>query len=745
MFDLSKLNESQKKAVEQTEGPMMLLAGAGSGKTRTLVSKIAYLLEEKKVSGHQVLAMTFSNKAAKEMRSRVASQVQQREGTLQITTFHSFCSTLLRREATYIGLSRNFTIYDTGESTAIVKALLRKRGLSRQDHNPVEILHYIDNLNNAGYYQGQEGVIGSSNLPINLEEERADFFWEFFLEYEQELHKANALDFGRLITAVIQLFEMHPNILENYQNRYRYILVDEYQDTNKAQFKLLNLLAQKSQNICVVGDEDQSIYSWRGANIYNILDFEKQYDNAQVLKLEQNYRSSKNIIEAAGHVIARNQMRKGKKMWTDNQSGEAIDIVEVKDDRKEGSFLAQTISKIQQEGDDFNDIAVFYRTNAQSRILEDALREKNIPYRIIGGIRFYERKEVKDLLSYLRLVTNFKDNLAFSRIINVPSRGIGVTTLRKIEQAAINENLSLWETTVDIVENVEKYKHIKMSAKVKSSLAQFVTLISENQLLDEHSESPAVIYDKILKESGYYDTLKSKKDYESIARIEHLDELGNALSQYQDSAAKPSLQGFLETISLDPHADSDDEDNGEVSLMTIHGAKGLEFPYVFITGTEETIFPSVRSFDTVEGIEEERRLFYVAMTRAMKKLYIMWAQSRMLFGQINSNGASRFIYEIPEEYYQWKKWQISHSSSWDSEQDCEDDYSQESPWDDEVVYEVQVKRATYPVGSEIKHSLYGQGKVVYADGEGKSEKVKILFTSGEQKTFLVHLSPLTII
>lgn len=746
MFDLSKLNDSQRKAVEMTEGPLMILAGAGSGKTRTLVSKIAYLLEEKQVSGHQILAMTFSNKAAKEMRSRVASQVNQREGSLQITTFHSFCATLLRREASYIGLSRNFTIYDTSESLTIAKALMRKRGLTKQDYNPAEILHYIDNLNNAGYYQGQESVGGDCEVMIDLEEEREDPFWEFYLEYQQELRMANALDFGGLITAVIQLFEMHPEILENYQNRFRYLLVDEYQDTNKAQFRLLNLIAKKKNNICVVGDEDQSIYSWRGANIYNILDFEKTYPSSQILKLEQNYRSSKNIIDAAGHVIARNQMRKGKNMWTDNQSGESIDIVEVVDDRKEGSFLVETISTIHKEGNEYNDIAVFYRTNAQSRILEDALRERNIPYRIVGGIRFYERKEIKDLLSYLRLVTNFKDNLAYSRIINVPSRGIGVTTLRKIEQVAIDEALSLWETTVRLVENPEKYKHIRMSAKVKSSLAQFVSLISEGQLLDEHNEEPTVIYDKILKESGYYEALRSKKDYESIARVEHLDELGNAITQYKETVAKSSLQGFLETVTLDSNGDNEQDDGGEVSLMTIHGAKGLEFPYVFIAGAEETIFPSLRSFDTVEGLEEERRLFYVAMTRAMKKLYIMWAQSRMLFGQINSNGASRFIHEIPSEFYTWKKWKIPSGSSYDSDLGHNDDnYSQVSNWDDEVVYEVQRRGATYPVGTSLEHSLYGAGKVVYTDGEGKNEKVKILFTSGEQKMFVVHLSPLSVI
>lgn len=745
MVDLTKLNDSQKKAVEQTDGALMILAGAGSGKTRTLVSKIAYLLDDMQISAHQILAMTFSNKAAKEMRSRIASEVHQRQGSLQVTTFHAFCANLLRREATYIGLSRNFTIYDTGESNTIIKTILRRRGLSRQDYNPAEILYYIDALNNSGYYVGQEQNIDLSELPIDLEEERADPFWDFYLEYQQELHKANALDFGSLITAVIQLFETHSDVLANYQRRFQYILVDEYQDTNKAQFKLLNLLSKEHGNICVVGDEDQSIYSWRGANIYNILDFENEYPKAKLLKLEQNYRSSKNIIEAAGHVIERNKMRKGKKMWTDNNQGEAIEIVEVADDRREADFVAQTISRVKHDVDDYSDIAVFYRTNAQSRILEDALRKARIPYRIIGGIRFYERKEVKDMVSYLRLCANFKDNLAFSRIINVPSRGVGVTTLRKIEDLAVKEELSLWEAVCELVENYEKYKHIRLSAKVKSALSQFVTLISEGQLHDEQNGGISQLYDKLLNESGYYDSLKGKKDYESLARIEHLEELGSAIVQYQETAPKANLQGFLETITLDANADSGEESEGEVSLMTIHGAKGLEFPYAFIVGAEESVFPTIRSFDSVEGLEEERRLFYVAMTRAMKKLYIVWAQSRMQFGQIHCNGASRFIHEIPSDYYQWTKWKVGNNQFRDSEFSQEESFSQESEWDDEVVFEVQSHHSTYPTGTIVKHSLYGVGEVVYTDGQGKAEKVKILFPNGEKKTFVVHLSPLSVV
>ncbi len=741
MVDLTKLNESQQQAVLTTDGPMMILAGAGSGKTKTLVAKIAYLLEKKRISSHHILAMTFSNKAAREMRERVASEVHQLQGTLQITTFHSFCANLLRREAAHIGLSRNFTIYDSSESTSIIKALIRRHGYSAADYSPAEIAHYIEYLNNSGYYLGQEENLDLADLPVDLLAEREDPLWNFYVEYEQELHKANALDFGGLITAVIQLFETDEAILRNYQQRFQYILVDEYQDTNRAQFRLLQLLADLHKNICVVGDEDQSIYSWRGANIYNILDFEKLYENARLLKLEQNYRSSKTIIEAAGHVISRNTMRKGKKMWTANDSGEAIEIVEVGDDRKEAEFLAKKIQELFIKINDYSEIAVFYRTNAQSRLLEDALRRYNIPYRIVGGIRFYERKEVKDLLAYIRLCTNFKDNLAFSRIINVPSRGIGVTTLKKIEELALKEEISLWEATNLLVENYENYKHIRLSSKVKSALGQFVTMISEAQLAEEHNEDIVAIYDKLLNESGYYLSLKGKRDYESQARLEHLEELKNALIQYRDSSSSPSLQNFLETITLDNTEEK--EGHGEVSLMTIHGAKGLEFSYVFIVGAEESVFPNIRSYDTPEALEEERRLFYVAMTRAMKKLFIVWAQSRMLFGQIHYNGASRFINEIPSSYYEWIKWQVGNYKNMD---DFENDefFNQQSYNDDEEIYQV-CRCSTYPVGTIINHSLYGNGTVIYTTGAGKDEKVKIKFADGATKTFMVALSPISVV
>lgn len=752
-MNFEELNPAQRDVVLKTEGPVMVLAGAGSGKTRTLVNRIAYLLQEKEVSAFRILGLTFSNKAAREMRERIARDVKIDVRSLQVTTFHSFCSWLLRSEANYLGLSRSFTIYDDSESKAIVKTLLGRRGISPKEINPFDILNFIDNVKNQGHYCGRVGTPGVDLL---------DDFYSYFEEYEQELHKSNAIDFGGLITGVLQLFDRHPEALRVYQNRFHYVLVDEYQDTNRAQYELVKLLAGERKNLCVVGDEDQSIYSWRGADIRNILDFEKDYPQALLLKLEQNYRSSKNIIEAAGHVIANNSLRKGKSMWTENTQGDAIEIVECSNDHKEAEFAVAEIVKLSKSGNDFSDMAIFYRTNAQSRILEDHLRKNKIPYRIVGGIRFYERKEIKDMLAYMRLITNSKDSLALSRIINVPARGIGATSLRKIEEEAIRSNLSLWELLEDFVGHSHKYDHIKLSAKVRSALSQLVELILEVKNLSEAHVLASQLYEKLLHESGYYDFLRANKDYETQARLENLDELLSAIKDYEKTNDVPTLLGFLETITLDsqnPNPEIGEEAlKGEVALMTIHGAKGLEFPYAFILGAEENVFPSYQSIENGGiSIEEERRLFYVAMTRAMKKLYICFAQGRMLYGQLHFNGPSRFVLEIPSNYYSWKKIMdqqadAGHPSkrNWDFYQPKGDDYAADTPYefdDAPVTYQSQtsVVKNKYPKGITVKHSLYGEGTVLESEGSGKDEKVLIRFYDGARKKFMASIAPLTII
>ncbi|MCP4913934.1 MAG: UvrD-helicase domain-containing protein [Oligoflexia bacterium] len=756
MVDLTNLNRDQKAAVLHTDGPVMVLAGAGSGKTRTLVTRISYLLEDKRISPFRILALTFSNKAAREMRERIASEVNEDLGALQITTFHAFCARVLRQEAQYLGLSKNFTIYDTSESKAIAKSILQKRGISTKETSPFEILYFMDDLKNNGYYRGRESDY--------FEADEDDPFFDYYLEYEAELHRANAVDFGGLITGVLQLFEKFPEVLQRYQERYQYILVDEYQDTNRAQFDLLTLLIGNNDNICVVGDEDQSIYSWRGADINNILDFEKRFPNAEVLKLEQNYRSSKTIIEAASHVISRNSLRKGKEMWTDNKIGDVIEIVECHNDKKEGEFVTDTIKSLASQGKEYRDMAVFYRANSQSRIIEDYLRKANIPYKVVGGVKFYERKEIKDLLAYLRIVVNPKDNLAISRIINVPTRGIGATSLRKLEDEAVKHDMSLFESIENISDHIDQYKHLRFSAKVKSGLRSFANLIQELQVLDKEGIKPSVIYEKALHESGYFDFLKASKDYESIARLENLEELGSALKQYEESTKSPNLTGFLETITLDTSSDEDRNLNtGEVSLMTIHGAKGLEFGFVFVTGAEENVFPSYKSLESGQHAEEEeRRLFYVAMTRAMEKLFITFAQGRMLFGQLKFNGPSRFIHEIPSKFYHWKK-ETSDSSNNSfmnqrsfGDQDDDWDFNQETSYDDgEVVYQVNGSESQssvsttpdskFPTGSKVVHSLYGEGKVLDTEGFGSEEKVVIKFNDGARKKFMVKFAPLTLL
>lgn len=753
-MNLNHLNDSQKVAVDSTDGPVMILAGAGSGKTRTLVTRLQYLLEEKGISPFQMLAVTFSNKAAREMRERIAESTEYDIGALQITTFHSFCSRLLRSEATYLGLSRNFTIYDDTESKSVIKAILAKRGINQKEIHPNEVKYFISDVKNSGHY------VGAKDDDLMDEIDKEDLFYDFYLEYEAELHRSNAVDFGGLIAGVLNLFDNFPEILERYQKRFKYLLVDEYQDTNRAQFKLIRLLSQAGRNICVVGDEDQSIYSWRGADIRNILDFEKIFPEFKLIKLEQNYRSSKTIIEAASYVISKNEQRKGKKMWTNNPDGEVIRIIECADDRAEASYVANEISKLVHSGVSLQDIALFYRTNSQSRMFEDELRKLKLPYRVVAGMKFYERKEIKDILAYLRVIVNSKDSLALSRIINVPVRGIGAKTLRKLEDEAIKMQVSLWEILEKLIEFPEEYKHLKLSAKVKSGLHSLVTLIQEVKLLEGDHQKPSVGYEKVLYESGYVDALKAEKNYESMARIENLEELLSGIKQYEDSNENASLVGFLENIMLDSEAESEEFDGQQLSLMTVHGSKGLEYPYVFVVGVEENVFPSYRSLEEGdETIEEERRLFYVAMTRAMQKLYITFAQGRMLWGQIKFNGPSRFLDEIPEEYFDWEFYKTDKkkkkNQSYDEFKDFDygDDFSQISEIENQVNSHektfVQTRRLediyTYPKGSKIKHGLYGNGEVLDSEGSGNQEKVVIKFQDGAKKKFMVKFAPLELV
>lgn len=743
-MDLGFLNSSQKEAVLKTDGPVMILAGAGSGKTRTLVARIQYLLEEKRISPYQILAVTFSNKAAREMRERLAVNSDINVGTLQVTTFHAFCARVLRMEATYLGLSKNFTIYDDGESQSIIKAILSKRGINQKELSPYTVAAFIDGLKNLGYYVGLKR---NADVEKYAEDKR---LFDIFMEYEAELHRSNAVDFGGLITGVLNLFRNYPEVLRKYQDKFKYVLVDEYQDTNRAQFDLVLMLSETHRNICVVGDEDQSIYSWRGADIRNILDYEKFFPEAKLIKLEQNYRSSKRIIEAASEVIARNLARKGKQMWTDNDDGEVIQIIECRDDKSEADYVGQEIKKLHAEGVPLRDIAVFYRNNAHSRTIEDALRKEKFPYRVVAGIKFYDRKEVKDLIAYMRVVVNKKDSLALTRIINTPARGVGATSLRKLEDEAVRLQLSLFELLEKIADSPSEFKHLSLSGKVQSAIFQLVQLIQEVQVFEEHNYSPTTSYEKLLNESGYFEVLKADKSYEGAARLENLEELMSAISQFEDSEENPNLLKFLETITLDTTVTEEGGIVDQVSLMTVHGSKGLEYPYVFLIGVEENIFPSYKSLEVGPvALEEERRLFYVAMTRAMKKLTITFAQGRLLWGSIKFNGPSQFLYEIPNEYYRWDQFQTTPKKA---QYGSYDDFDQSSHFDseDNVYYTDKVYQskkvvktlANYPSGSKIIHALYGEGTVLDSEGLGQDEKVTILFRDGIRKKFMVKFAPL---
>lgn len=744
-MNLDFLNPSQKEAVLYTDGPVMILAGAGSGKTRTLVARIQYLLEEKRVSPFQVLAVTFSNKAAREMRERLAQSSQINVGALQVTTFHAFCAKVLRMEATYLGLSKNFTIYDDGESQAIIKAIMAKRGINQKEVSPYTIAAFIDGLKNLGFYMG---LPKSEDVEKYAEDKR---LFDIFMEYEAELHRSNAVDFGGLITGVLNLFRNFPEVLQKYQEKFRYVLVDEYQDTNRAQFDLIRQLSQLHRNICVVGDEDQSIYSWRGADIRNILDFENIFPEAKLIKLEQNYRSSKKIIEAASQVISRNQARKGKNMWTDNDEGDEISIIECRDEKSEAELVVQKIKTLAHGGVSLKDIAVFYRNNAHSRTIEDALRKEKFPYRVVAGIKFYDRKEIKDMLSYMRVVVNKKDSLAFTRIINTPARGVGAKSLRTLEDEAVRLQLSLFELMEKIVDSPSEFKHLSLSGKVMSALSQMAHLIQEVQVLEEQKSAPSFSYEKLLNESGYFDFLRADKSYEGAARLENLEELMSAIRQFEDSETEPSLSKFLEAITLDTTSTEEGATDEQVSLMTVHGSKGLEYPYVFLIGIEENVFPSYKSLETgPAALEEERRLFYVAMTRAMKQLTVTFAQGRMLWGSLKFNGPSQFLYEIPSDYYKWDFYQTASRKNPASDLMPSYDFDQSPGYEEEVFHREKVyqqksappKNHNYPSGSRIIHALYGEGTVLDSEGMGQDEKVTIMFRDGIRKKFMVKFAPL---
>ena len=634
------LNEPQREAVLHTDGPLLILAGAGSGKTRVLTHRIAYLIDERGVNPWNILAITFTNKAAEEMRQRVDSLVNFGAESIWVSTFHSACVRILRRFIDRLGYDNRFTIYDTDDQKTLMKEVCRKVDIDTKVYKERNLLAAVSSAKNE--------MILPDEFELNA---GGDFgqlkIAKVYREYEAQLKANNALDFDDLLVKTVQLLETQPDVLEYYQERFRYIMVDEYQDTNTVQFRLVRLLAGKYRNLCVVGDDDQSIYKFRGANIRNILDFEHEFPDAHVVRLEQNYRSTGNILNAANGVIRNNRNRKEKTLWTDNGEGEKIQLRQFDTAFDEAEYIAEDIKKEVQEGASYNDSAVLYRTNAQSRLFEEKFIAMNIPYKIVGGINFYARREIKDLLAYLKTVDNGQDDLAVRRIINVPKRGIGLTTINRIQESADERGIGFYEALLapDLIPGV---------GRSASKLDSFAALIEYFKGQTE-KESITDLLREIIEKTGYVESLEAEDKVEAESRIENIDELVNKAAAYeedcQDRGEEASLSGFLEEVALVADIDSLDEDQDYVVLMTLHSAKGLEFPHVYLAGMEDGLFPSYMTItsDDNEDLEEERRLCYVGITRAEEKLTLTCARRRMVRGETQFNKMSRFIKEIPME------------------------------------------------------------------------------------------------
>ncbi|MBD9007419.1 MAG: ATP-dependent DNA helicase PcrA [Clostridium sp.] len=634
MNNYDTLNPMQREAVFTTEGPLLVLAGAGSGKTRALTHRVAYLIEEKGVKPWNILAITFTNKAAGEMRDRVNSLVEYGADSVWVSTFHSLCVRILRRFIENIGYTTDFSIYDSDDTKTLMKQIFKDLEVNTKVLKERGVLGVISSAKNE--------MISPEEFMLSAKAEgdsRLKRIAELYIEYQKRLKKNNALDFDDLLVKTVELFQSKQEVLEYYQDRFRYIMVDEYQDTNTVQFKLVSLLAAKYRNICVVGDDDQSIYRFRGANIRNILSFEETFPGAKVIKLEQNYRSTKMILDSANEVIRNNTGRKDKTLWTENEVGERPVFREFPSSFEEAEWIVRDIVK---KGGPWKDYAILYRTNAQSRIFEEKCIAYNLPYRLVGGVNFYQRKEIKDVLCYLKTIANGRDDLAVQRIINVPKRGIGAMSVARVNMFAMENDMSFYEA-------LERVQAVPGIGKAALKIGVFTDQISEfRKMLKEETPIKDVI-EAILDKTGYRDELKEEGEVEAESRMENIEELINKAVSYWESAEEPSLSAFLEEVALVADIDSMDESEDRIILMTLHSAKGLEFPYVYLAGMEDGLFPSMMSLmEGPEALEEERRLCYVGITRAEKRLTLTAAKSRMIKGQVQPERTSRFIDEIPD-------------------------------------------------------------------------------------------------
>ena len=770
---INSLNEAQKEPTLHKDGPLIVIAGAGSGKTRVLTYRIAYLMSQG-IDSFSILALTFTNKAAREMKGRIAELVGDGEAkNLWMGTFHSVFARILRSEADKLGYPSNFTIYDTQDSERLISSIIKEMGLEKDIYKTKQVRSRISAFKNSlitvrAYYN--DGDLQESDAMA-----RRPKMGEIYKEYVDRCFKAGAMDFDDLLLRTNELLNRFPEVLAKYQDRFRYILVDEYQDTNHSQYLIVRALSDKFQNICVVGDDAQSIYAFRGANINNILNFQKDYDNVAMYRLEQNYRSTQNIVNAANSIIKHNKTKLDKKVWTANDTGNKIKVQRCPTDADEGRHVAGSIYDFNlTEQRKFNDFAILYRTNAQSRAMEDALRKRNIPYKIFGGLSFYQRKEIKDTLAYLRVIINPKDEESLKRIINYPARGIGQTTIDKLVVGAKEHGLSLFQTA-------EKSGSlgIGINSGTVNKLEQFVTLIKSFQIFNETANA-FEIADEVTKKTHIVSDLKKDGTPEGVSKIENIEELLNGIKDFTEGQqeladASGALTEFLEDVALATDFDSEnkDENTDRVSLMTIHLAKGLEYPYVYVVGMEEDLFPSPMNLDSRGGLEEERRLFYVALTRAEERAFLSYAQSRYRWGKLNSAEPSRFIEEIDEQYldyqipksdYEFKplvntsifgsadvpKKQIKKPKSWEGKPNTVPNPTQlkklrkiQSTSQNDS--ESKEHAIDLPLGTKVEHQRFGKGIVTLIEGVGNDKKATIKFNGTGDKKLLLRFAKLKII
>ncbi|MFY0481311.1 ATP-dependent helicase [Flavobacterium sp. PLA-1-15] len=771
---ISQLNDAQQQPVLHKDGPMIIIAGAGSGKTRVLTIRIAYLMSLG-VDSFNILALTFTNKAAREMKKRISDIVGTTEAkNLWMGTFHSVFARILRSEADKLGYPSNFTIYDTQDSVRLISAIIKEMQLDRDIYKPKQVLGRISSYKNSlvtvkAYFNNpelQEADAMSKKPRIG----------EIYQAYVERCFKAGAMDFDDLLLKTNELLNRFPDVLAKYQDRFRYIMVDEYQDTNHSQYLIVRALSDRFQNICVVGDDAQSIYAFRGANINNILNFQKDYEGVKTYRLEQNYRSTKNIVEAANSIIDKNKVKLDKVVWTANDFGPKIKVHRSMTDGEEGRFVASTIWEQKMQNQLGNgQFAILYRTNAQSRAMEDALRKRDIPYRIYGGLSFYQRKEIKDVLCYLRLVINPKDEEALIRVINYPARGIGDTTVEKLTIAANHYKRSIFE----VMQNIDRID-LKLNAGTKAKLQDFVTMIQSFQVINENQDA-FYLADHVTKKTGLIQELKKDATPEGIGKIENIEELLNGIKDFIEGqreidGARGALSEFMEDVALATDLDKDTGDDDRVALMTIHLAKGLEFPYVFVVGMEEDLFPSAMSMSTRSELEEERRLFYVALTRAEHQAYLTYAQSRYRWGKLTDSEPSRFINEIESEFLEYlspEETNYRYKPMIDSDIFGDVDKSKlrqmkpisgtppkhitsNEPKPDSNIRKLKPLSAPTKTGANlfdsgltagniVMHERFGKGEVVNIEGVGADKKAEIKFEIGGIKKLLLRFAKLDVI